>query len=151
MSKSITEKEYSQILENIGVANSTEAARLLVKNGHLTCAPEKPEPGTWHVVKDGDYEGYPARVFHRQELHIFSPMGSVIAITRPNEWPDLDPATPPARVVAAEPVELSEADVQKIHNEHPIGNYFEDLAKVDRASIVRTVNAARRNLLEASK
>lgn len=68
---------------------------------------EKPEPGTWHIVTDGDYEGYAARVFSRIELHIFHPTGAVHSITRPGAWPALNPA----KVVPAEPGELSEAEV----------------------------------------
>lgn len=68
---------------------------------------EKPEPGTWWIVADGPAEGRAANVDARGWLVIHDDGGGTWTIPQHENWPTLTPA----RVVPAEPVELSEAKV----------------------------------------
>lgn len=103
---SITEKELVQKLRgefgDVGGTFEEVARRAAELLGH-EFAPEKPEPGTWHIVKDGEFYGCPAYVEPHGELRIIRDGFNVGSYT-PNfpDWPDLTPA----RVVPAEPVEL---------------------------------------------
>lgn len=148
----ITAKDFAQKMiewyeDQSGTDSTAQAAELAADLG-LTLAPEKPEPGTWHVVKDGDYEGYPARVFSRMELHIFHPTGAVHSITKPGLWPALTPA----RVAPAEPVELSERQVGELYDDQPgsgsmpwdevSGATRMTQGKLGRLAVTSTVNAA---------
>lgn len=109
MSKSITAKDFAQKMiewyEDQSSADSTAQAADLAADIGLTLAPEKPEPGTWHLTVN---EGWPAYVDLDGDL-VVRPDGDVGKryFAHSNNWPALTPA----RVVPAEPVELSEAEV----------------------------------------
>lgn len=88
------------------VAVARHAAELL----GVTLTPEKPEPGTWHLTEDG-----PAYVDETGSLYTSSGRLDDWFIYYPDEcWPTLTPA----RVVPAEPVELSEAEVGELWDAH---------------------------------
>lgn len=131
-----TEKEYAQILENIGVVNSTEAARLLVEKGHLTCAPEESAPGVYLTPT-----GVPM-LFGNAGLTNHGG-GMVALIGNGLEWVNAEPihTLTPARVVPAEPVELSEADLEAAYPHDEPNAYgmltLDAFGDADRRALVR--------------
>ncbi len=100
---------------------------------------EKPEPGTWHFTRT---EGWPAYVDTGGHLSVIPPDGDVdLYMPGADDWPDLDPATPPQRVVPAEPVELSETDLEAAYPHDEPNAYgmltLDAFEPADRRALVR--------------
>lgn len=176
MSKSITEKELAEKLADAyddsahgfrcveDEADFLRVARTAAELLGVTLTPEKPEPGVYltdsehigFVDYDGDFHllnltgrNYRESILHR-DMGAYSavPARVVPEAEYQRLIMEADLATEKA---PTEPVELSASDVCAIHNEHGHGRYFEDFSIEDRNGVLATVNAARRNLLEASK
>ena len=131
--------DLEAIMRNI----ARRAAELL----GVTLAPEKPEPGTWHIVKDGPQVGDAARVDENGYLHVIGGNGKTLRDIHPdNTWPALTPA----RVVPAEPVELSEEEVGEIYEAESMSYHWDNLPTSSsgmrpndmQKDITLTVNAA---------
>ena len=99
MSKSITEKELAEKLReecDINRHNGwNHAARKIAEAMGVTLAPEKPEPGTWHIT-----DGYmspapevPAYVSEVGNLHLVHQDGRIEGFSEGSDtWPALTPA-----------------------------------------------------------
>lgn len=94
---SITEKELAEKLGDRYdlIANGTSGedpmifvARRAAELLGVTLAPEKPEPGTWHVTENGS----PARVNWDESLHAYYPDGEFDIRHDDSNWPALEPA-----------------------------------------------------------
>ena len=125
--------------EKAGV--TTDQARTILEAAGVTVQPEKPGPGTWHIVKDGPQVGDAARVDEDGYLHVIGSNGKTLRDIHPdNTWPDLTPA----RVVpAAAPVTLTEEQVGELWGEEstPLGAWSV-LVSRSRERITDTVNSA---------
>lgn len=127
MSKSITEKELAEKLAGIyGDINDYDwptVARTAAELLGAELAPEKPEPGTWHLTKDGS----PARVNWDGSLHAYYPDGEFDIRHDDIDWPALTTArvTPEAewaalveeRDLCKARVEIAEARVSELRAE----------------------------------
>lgn len=151
MSKSITEKELAETLREECVINRhngwNHAARKIAEALGVNLAPEKPEPGTWHLTVN---EGWPAYVDLDGDL-VVRPDGDVGKryFAHSNNWPALTPA----RVAPAEPVELSEAEVGVLWDANRDNAQWSWTSRGPAMwrMMTATVNASRRKLLEGSK
>ena len=148
----ITEKEYepedlikalsmsgAQTVGNVSTDNARDALILM----GLTVKPEKPEPGTWHIVKDGPQVGDAARVDEDGYLHVIGSNGKTLRDIHPdNTWPALTPA----RVVpvTTTPVTLTEGQVGQEWDANKVPHLNRWAATLGslRGSITATVNAA---------
>lgn len=103
----------------------------------LTVEDPKPEPGTVHLT---DMTNCPAYVAHGGALVVINEDGSTNIYREAHTWPPLTPA----RVVPAEPVELTEEQVGELWdvfctNDAPI---WDDYADISRRRWATLANAA---------
>lgn len=150
MSKSITEKELAEKLAEAyddsahgfrcveDEADFLRVARRAAELLGVTLTPERPEPGTWHIACS-DSDRLPAFVTRQNRLWVFE-NGMVREDHDPDgQWPSLTPA----RVVPAEPVELSEAEVGELWNAVNVSRYdWRGYSGMFHEQVTATVNAA---------
>lgn len=163
MSKSITEKELAEKLRNECDINRhngwNHAARKIAEAMGITLTPEKPEPGTWHVVLDGLYVNRAAYVNGYSTLLIFADNGDYDGLPHDDDWPNLAPArvVPEAeyqRLVMEADLATEKANAALAQlSEAEVGAIFEGQKSIHlpafatctgswRASFTATVNAA---------
>lgn len=102
MNKSITEKELAEKLAEKITAIYHEGSDLEAIMRNIArraaellgaeIAPEKPEPGTWHVVAEGPRKGYAAVVQQNGVLVMFNDHGDGYRREPDEDWPALTPA-----------------------------------------------------------
>lgn len=143
----ITEKNLAKKLAGIyGDINDYDwltVARTAAKELGVDLAPERPGPGTWHIVKDGPQAGDAARVDEDGYLHVIGSNGKTLRDIHPdNTWPALTPA----RVVpvTASPVTLTEDQVGELWDEYrvEVTRSWGSWGVAPRMSVTRAVNAA---------
>lgn len=168
MNKSITEKELAEKLAEKITAIYHEGSDLEAIMRNIArraaellgaeIAPEKPEPGTWHVVAEGPRKGYAAVVQQNGVLVMFNDHGDGYRREPDEDWPALTPArvVPEAEYqqlvmeadlaterTPAEPVELSEEEVGELWDgRHTRIQNWSDLSTAKRVGATATVNAA---------
>ena len=134
-----TRTALTEAAEKAGV--TADQARTILEAAGVTVQPEKPAPGTWHIVKDGPQVGDAARVDEDGYLHVIGSNGKTLRDIHPdNTWPALTPA----RVVpaAAAPVALTEDQVGEEWDKDSVPLVaWRVLGSRDRERITATVNA----------
>lgn len=145
----ITEKELAEKLESISASMLgldkkeawTRVAREAAELMGYEFTPEKPRPGTWHIVKDGPQVGDAARVDEDGYLHVIGSNGKTLRDIHPdNTWPDLTPA----RIVpVTTPVTLTEEEVGELWDEYrvEVTSPWRSWGVAPRVSVTRTANA----------
>lgn len=148
----ITEKELAEKVTAVYHEGSDleaimrNIARTAAELLGVPLAPEKPEPG-WYVVESGQYFGCGAQVVNGRLGVYASGLSLPVFYHEHNTWPELRRMVPePARVVPAEPVELSEAEIEGLYNGQRYGQarLFNSLHEDVRGTIGAAIHDALR-------
>ena len=134
-----TRTALTEAAEKAGV--TPDQARTILEAAGVKVQPEKPAPGTWHIVKDGPQVGDAARVDEDGYLHVIGSDGRTLRDIHPDDaWPELTPA----RIIpAAAPVTVTEDQVGEVWDRHKTEymNQWKDIHRIGRTIWTSTVNA----------